>query len=285
MARQPLCIMAFGGHPPDVIGSAGGTLAKHARRGDVTVAVSLTDGTRHMNPSLSKHHVVGAEAIAQVAQVKRAEMERACEALGVQHVRFLGLRDSPLEVSAETLHAISDVIREFRPDVILTHHPDETHLTGHPDHGDAGRAVLRGYMLAIELGFESQRIPFFANSVYTYASGSTTCPGLGHLPDPMVYVDISDVIEAKKNALLAEVTMGHTEEAMSHWMAAQKGREGLLGVQYAEGFLPIHAQVIDYFERRTKGRWIFGAHPREWDTLSLWPDLAQGPAESQEETE
>ena len=48
MAREPLRIMAFGAHPPDIIFHAGGTLAKHAARGDEVMAVSLTDGTRHL---------------------------------------------------------------------------------------------------------------------------------------------------------------------------------------------------------------------------------------------
>ena len=278
MSREPLQIMAFGAHPPDIIQRAGGTLAKHARRGDVTVAVALTDGASHMNRPLATHQVIGPEAVEKVAQMKRAEMEKACQALGVQHVRFLGLRDGLLNVDEDALHAISDVIREFRPDVILTHHPQEiVPLTGHPDHADAGDVVIRAYLIACELGFESRYLPHMANSVYLYAmtptiSGGPALAALGISANPTLYVDISEVIEAKKEALLAcGPTMGYTPETVAANMARSKGREQLTGVDYAEGFCALHTPVLEYLERRTKGRWLPRPQPEAWQSLVLWP--------------
>ena len=275
MSQEPMRVMAFGAHPPDVVSRAGGTLAKHTRRGDIVMAVSLTDGVRHMNPSLSLFPVVGPEAVEKVAEIKREEMKEACQALGVQNVRCLGLRDSPFSVDHATLRVLSDTIREFRPDIILTHHPEETYLTGHNDHGDAGDAVLRAYMLAMELGFESQYLPFVANNVYTFDAGliNLNGPGLGHMGQPTIFVDISEVIEAKKRALLAlGRTMPYTEESVDRTLAKTWGREGIAGADYVEGFCAIHTPVVDYLERRTKGRWLLGPQPKEWESLTLWPD-------------
>jgi len=135
--------MAIGAHPPDIISRAGGTLAKHARRGDIAMAVSLTDGVRHLNKALAWHRRIDEVALAQVAQTKHAEMEAACQALGIVETRYLGLRESPLAVDQAGLRAVSDVIRELRPDILLTHHTQETYLSGHIDHGAAGELVLR----------------------------------------------------------------------------------------------------------------------------------------------
>jgi N-acetylglucosamine malate deacetylase 1 len=275
MPQDPLRIMAFGAHPPDVVGRAGGTLAKHARRGDIVMAACLTDGVRHMNPALARAPVVGPEAVAQVAEIKRAEMVAACRALGVQHLRFLDLRDSPLPVDQTSLRAVSDLIREFRPDIILTHHPEETYLTGHPDHGAAGDLVLRAYMMAMELGFESHLLPLVVNNLYTYEGGlgNLDGPGLAHVGRPTLLVDISEVIEAKKQALLAlGATMRYNEESVARSLAQTRGREGIVGAEYVEGFCALHTPIVDYLERRSKGRWLPGPQPPEWQALSLWPE-------------
>lgn len=270
---DPLCIMAVGAHPPDVISRAGGTLAKHARRGDVVVAVSLTDGTRHMNPLLSRFPVVDDAALAEAAKVKQAEMRAACAALGATHCLFLSLRDSPLATDTAALRALVDVIREYRPDVLLSHHPQEAVLNGHIDHGDAGRMVLRAYMLAYEIGFESPRLPHMVNSVWLFNQTlNTDGPGLNHLPPPTHYVDISDVIEVKNSALRAlSGTMPYSDEAIARLTAQSLGREQLTGVDHAEGFCALHTPVVDYFERRTKGRWLGLPDNPAWQNIRLWP--------------
>jgi len=286
MSPEPLRILAIGAHPPDIIARAGGTLAKHARRGDIVMAAALTDGVRHMNSLLAEHRVVGPAAIAAVAQQKRAEMQAAAQALGIQHVRFLGLRESPLVPHLEALHAVTDLIREFRPDVIFCHHPQETILSGHPDHGPAGELALSAYMLAMELGFESRLPPWVVNNVYLFDSNSQDMegPGLGHLPRATVYVDITEVIEAKRQALLAlGPAMGYTPDSVAALMAQLKGREGLTGVDYAEGFCDLHTPVLDYVERRRKGRWVSVKQPTDYEHLTLWPAPDAGRRNIQEE--
>lgn len=270
---EPLRIMAFGAHPPDIIFRAGGTLAKHAGRGDVVMAVSLTDGTRHLSV-LGNNPIIGPAAIQKLAAEKREEMQAACRALGVGHVRFLGLRDSPLAVDDANMRAVSDVIREFRPDIILSHHPQETILTGHPDHGDAGDLVLRGYMLAFELGYESRYLPHMANSVYLFGLRPLTAgPALAPMALPSVFVDISDAMPGKRAALLAIApTMGMTEQSIGESIARGKGQDELTHVDHAESFHALHTPVVDHFERRAKGRWLHWSLPAEWESLQLWPD-------------
>jgi N-acetylglucosamine malate deacetylase 1 len=274
--EEPLRIMAIGAHPPDVISRAGGTLARHARRGDVAIAVSLTDGVRHLNKALAAHRRIDDEAIANVARTKHAEMEEACQILGVRHLRYLGLRESPLATDMAALRAVSDVIREFRPDVLLTHHPEETYLSGHIDHGAAGDLVLRAYMLAMELGFESQYLPWSVNRVLLFdAAGSPMeGPGIAHMGRPTVWVDISDVIDGKRGAILAMgKTMGYTPASVEASITRTQGREQLAGVDYAEGFCELHTPVVDYLERRTKGRWVGVVESSAWEGLDLWPLL------------
>ena len=84
-----------------------------------------------------------------VARTRRAELDKACELLGVTHLEMLGYRDSgmadwdfkghadafcnvPLDVGADRIVALFE---QYRPDVVITYansgggynHPDHVH--------------------------------------------------------------------------------------------------------------------------------------------------------------
>ncbi|MEV4892560.1 mycothiol conjugate amidase Mca, partial [Nonomuraea sp. NPDC055795] len=98
--------------------------------------------------------------VANIAEIRRAEMDRAREILGVQQ-RFLGFIDSglpeseeeelpdgcfalqPLEKAAEPLVA---AVREFRPHVIITYDDDGGYP--HPDHIMTNRVSVEAFEAA-----------------------------------------------------------------------------------------------------------------------------------------
>jgi mycothiol S-conjugate amidase len=139
-----LRLMAVHAHPDDESSKGAATLARYADEGHRVLVVTLTGGERGeiLNPAMDLPDVHG-----HIAQIRRDEMAKAAEILGVEHT-WLGFIDSglpqgdpppplpedsfalvPLEVSAE---ALVRVVREFRPHVMTTY--DENGGYPHPDH-------------------------------------------------------------------------------------------------------------------------------------------------------
>jgi mycothiol S-conjugate amidase len=136
--------MAVHAHPDDESSKGAATLAKYAREGVDVMVATLTGGERGsvLNKAMDRP-----EVHANLPALRRAEMDRAREILGVEQ-RFLGFVDSglpegdPLPPLPEGCFALTSLdeataplvrlMREFRPHVILTY--DESGGYPHPDH-------------------------------------------------------------------------------------------------------------------------------------------------------
>ena len=140
-----LRLMAVHAHPDDESSKGAATMAKYVAEGAEVLVVSCTGGERGdvLNPNLKDDvHI-----LRDLPRVRREEMKRAQEILGVQHT-WLGFVDSglpegdplpplpegcfalePVEVTAE---ALVREIRRFRPHVMTTY--DENGGYPHPDH-------------------------------------------------------------------------------------------------------------------------------------------------------
>ncbi|NUT91852.1 MAG: mycothiol conjugate amidase Mca [Saccharothrix sp.] len=142
---EKLRLMAVHAHPDDESSKGAATMARYVAEGHEVMVVTCTGGEAGsiLNPKLADRP----DVLENMAEVRRAEMARAAEILGIQH-RWLGFVDSglpegdplpplpegcfaltPLEESVPPLVA---VIREFRPHVIVTY--DENGGYPHPDH-------------------------------------------------------------------------------------------------------------------------------------------------------
>jgi mycothiol S-conjugate amidase len=146
MAEQ-LRMMAVHAHPDDESSKGAATMARYVAEGHEVMVVTCTGGERGsiLNPSFQPADL--AEHPAQMGAVRRQEMARAVQILGVRH-HWLGYIDSgfpegdpapqlprecfaavPLERPTEDLVR---VIRTFRPHVVVTY--DENGGYPHPDH-------------------------------------------------------------------------------------------------------------------------------------------------------
>jgi mycothiol S-conjugate amidase len=139
-----LRMMTVHAHPDDESSKGAATCARYADEGREVVVVTCTGGERGsiLNPAMDRPGVLD-----DMPTIRRAEMARAAEILGVQH-RWLGYVDSglpegdPLPPLPEGCFALGDVdeqvgsmvavIRELRPHVLVTY--DERGGYPHPDH-------------------------------------------------------------------------------------------------------------------------------------------------------
>ncbi|MCE7008610.1 mycothiol conjugate amidase Mca [Kibdelosporangium philippinense] len=141
---EKLRLMAVHAHPDDESSKGAATMAKYVAERHEVMVVTLTGGERGsiLNPAMDRP-----EVLENMTELRRAEMAEAARILGVQH-RWLGYIDSglpegdplpplpdgcfalvPLEEATEKL---VEVVREFRPHVIVTY--DENGGYPHPDH-------------------------------------------------------------------------------------------------------------------------------------------------------
>jgi mycothiol S-conjugate amidase len=137
-----LRLLTVHAHPDDESSKGAATLARYAADGVDVLVATCTGGERGrvLNPRLDTPDVA-----ADLPAIRRAEMAEAKRILGVGQ-RFLGFVDSGLPADGEALpadcfalvplpvavRALVALIREFRPQVVITYDP--TGGYPHPDH-------------------------------------------------------------------------------------------------------------------------------------------------------
>jgi mycothiol S-conjugate amidase len=141
---EKLRLMAVHAHPDDESSKGAATMARYVAEGHEVMVVTCTGGEAGsiLNPAMDRPDV-----LENMAEVRREEMARAAEILGVQH-RWLGFVDSGLPEGdplpplpegcfalvpmEESTPPLVQAIREFRPHVVITY--DENGGYPHPDH-------------------------------------------------------------------------------------------------------------------------------------------------------
>ncbi|MGA4851115.1 N-acetyl-1-D-myo-inositol-2-amino-2-deoxy-alpha-D-glucopyranoside deacetylase [Streptomyces sp. G5(2025)] len=164
-ARRLLLVHA---HPDDESINNGATMAKYAAEGAHVTLVTCTLGEEgEVIPAGLAH--LAADREDSLGSWRVGELAAAMKELGVTDHRFLGgpgrYRDSGMmgteqnhrpgafwsaDLDEAAAHLV-EVIREVRPQVLVTYDPDGGY--GHPDHIQAHRVAMRAADLAAEPGF------------------------------------------------------------------------------------------------------------------------------------
>lgn len=172
-----LRLMAVHAHPDDESSKGAATTARYAAEGARVMVVTLTGGERGdiLNPAMDLPEVHG-----RIHEVRRDEMAKAAEILGVEH-HWLGFVDSglpegdplpdlpddcfalvPLE---EPVGRLVRVIREFRPHVLTTY--DENGGYPHPDHIRCHQVSVAAYEAAADYRlFPDAGVPWSVSKLY-----------------------------------------------------------------------------------------------------------------------
>ena len=82
---------------------------------------------------------------AELAQIREREQRAAAAQVGVTDVRFLGQPDGHLEANLELRKVISRVIRQVKPNVVITQSPERRYeriFASHPDHLACAEATI-----------------------------------------------------------------------------------------------------------------------------------------------
>jgi len=124
-----LDILAFGAHPEDVEISAGGTLCAEAAKGKSVGIVDLT---------------LGEMGTRGTPEIRLKEAKQAADIIGCKMRSNLELPDCFFEINYETTLKVIDIIRKYKPDIVLINAPHDRH----PDHGRASKLVLEACFLS-----------------------------------------------------------------------------------------------------------------------------------------
>ena len=199
MTKKHIRVLVFGAHPDDCDIKAGGIAALYTHHGHSVKFVSVTNGD-------AGHHEMGGGTL---AQRRNAEAQAAAEIIDIEY-ELLDNHDGELIPSLENRLQIIRTIREFRPDLIMTHRPNDYH----PDHRytsmlvqDAAYMVTVPNVCALTPHLEK-------NPVIVYLSDSFRKP---YPFTPDVVVGIDGVVEKK-------IDMLHCHESQFYeWLPFNSG--------------------------------------------------------------
>jgi N-acetyl-1-D-myo-inositol-2-amino-2-deoxy-alpha-D-glucopyranoside deacetylase len=229
---EPLTIMAVHAHPDDEAIGTGGVLARYAREGMTTVLVTCTNGEFGDAPGGVKPDDDGHDTAA-VVEVRRRELQAACDALGIGRLELLGYHDSgmmgwpqndlphafwntPVDEAAKR---VASLMEQYRPQVVVTY--DDNGFYGHPDHIQTHRVTMRAaemtgiprkiYETAVGKKALGQMFKAMQElGIDTGDDGPTfdpEDPPFG-IPDEQIttVVDVSAYVDAKREAIAAHAS-------------------------------------------------------------------------------
>ncbi len=191
--ETPQKILVLLAHPDDPEFFCGATLARWSRAGHHIHYCLLTCGDKGTKDrSLAPDQLCG---------MRQVEQRAAAAVLGVENVRFLAYPDGYLVPDLKLRRDITRVVREERPDIVVTCDPTtlysgDNHLN-HPDHRAAGQVVLdaiypaaRDHLYFFDLLTEEKLEPHVVREVW-----------LSVTLNPNVTLDVTDCWEMKIRAL------------------------------------------------------------------------------------
>lgn len=228
-------VLAIVAHPDDAEIFCGGTLAKHADRGDEVTIVYMTHGQLGGFDTTEE----------KLAKTREQEAKEAAEILGAE-TTFLGFKDGRIEYSLEKRLQLVDTIREYSPDLLLTHYRDDMH----PDHRATSRLVTDAYYMASLPLLETEHNPCDPQNVYFFGKPTSEF-------EPEAIVDTSGYAETVERAI-------DEHESQVKWLQEHGGIdpefdnlfEGVhaekqalgrtVGAKSAEGFVPLHETATEF---------------------------------------
>lgn len=224
-------ILALGCHPDDLEIACAGTLAKYAQRGDKVIMCHVANGNLG-------HAIIMPD---ELRGIRTKEAENAARIIGAESIN-IDVGDMSVEGSnGDTISKVVEVIRYAKPDLIITHNPDD---------------YMRDHMQTSQLAFHASfgaTVPHMKGAILPGISEAAeafgvivpifymdTLAGINFIPTE--YVDVTDTIELKLEALACHESqikwmLDHDKIDFIDFVRTCSKYRGLqCSVPYAEGF-------------------------------------------------
>ncbi|CAN5308447.1 PIG-L family deacetylase [soil metagenome] len=186
----PSRALVIGEHPDYAGFCACGPVALCASQGCEVTVVCVTDGDGGGFDAAVPRE--------DVPRIRRDEQRAAAEMLGAKECVFLGRPDGSVEADRDLRRDLARVIRERRPEAVVTHAPERNYrfvYLYHPDHLATGAAALAAVYPDARNEFalpELDLAPWEVAQVWQFGG-----------PEDDTAVDVTDVFDAKVRACSA----------------------------------------------------------------------------------
>jgi LmbE family N-acetylglucosaminyl deacetylase len=224
-------VLVITAHPDDVDFGVAGSVATWTDAGiQVTYCLATSGEAGGSDQSISR---------AEMAELRQAEQTAAAKVVGVEDLVFLGHPDGRLQPTLELRRDVSRVIRQVRPQRVITQSPDRNYeriYASHPDHLAAGEAALcavypdaRNPFAHPELLEDEGLEPWSVAETWLMAAGT-----------PNRFVDVTDTFDRKMDALRSHASQ-HSDwdpiaQMIRGWLTATAKLAGFPDGRLAEGF-------------------------------------------------
>ena len=225
-------VLVVTAHPDDVDFGSAGTVAAFTAAGVHVTYCVITNGEAGGSDR--------AIARADMAALRQDEQRAAAAVVGVSDVRFLGHPDGMVQATTDLRRDISRVIRDVRPQRVVTQSPDRNWdfiYASHPDHLAAGEA-------AVDAVYPDSRNPFAhpelldVEGLEPWTVSELWLMGPGGKPG--IAVDTTATVERKVAALLCHKSQIPDPDGVSarivDWARAAGETAGLTEGSSAELF-------------------------------------------------
>jgi LmbE family N-acetylglucosaminyl deacetylase len=289
-AQDKLSILFVGGHPHDVIAQAGGTLALHIRNGDRVTAALLTHGGAthtvvYQNDVATGLRPLSQETLDEETAAMQQQIRDAAAVLGITDVRFLRTQDDIVLVERPLIRSVEQVIREVRPDFIITHHPlAESGIAF--THATCAQVVMHAMVTSMSLQPDNPLPEHDVAQVFFITPPQQTTLLDSAIPRaPVIFVDVTEVIHLKvlaEEKIKAQYRSGCKARKVHEVMEGYWGGKQTGIVPYCEVFTPYFPEIYrllplsDYLRDRAAPSMRAKVAERWSQMIPPYMDLGEG---------
>ena len=220
--KEKMTVLAVGAHPDDLEFQCAGTLSKYRKAGHKVVMCHACNGNKG-------HQTIPPE---ELGEVRTEESRQGAKVIGAESMTP-DIGDLEIFVDRGDTLRMVDIIRRARPDVIITHAPNDYMA----DHTATSQLVCDASFNAT---VPYQKTDHEAHDTIAPIYFMDNAAGVGFLPTD--YVDITDEMETKKQMLLCHKSQhewleDHDSINLVEFMETLAKFRGMqCGVRYAEAF-------------------------------------------------
>lgn len=232
-------LLVVGAHSADYVWRAGGTIAKVVEQGGEVLNLALSYGERGESGELWKENPN--RSVEEVKQIRHEMSANASEILGCEF-QCLDWGDYPMTITDERVAQLAEIIREFAPNVILTHTPKDPF---NPDHPLAYRVVEKARLLSAGAGVAAAFKTIAPPIWYCFEPHQPELSGF--VPD--TFIDITSVFEKKVAAMACMGAQSYLKDYYTE-LGVRRGNHarrisGKKQVKYAEAHQKVVPVVLD----------------------------------------
>ena len=232
-ANVPERVLVVVAHPDDIDFGIAGTAAVLTAAGSHVSYALLTSGEAGIPDDMDR---------TELKAMREREQRAAAAIVGVTDVRFLGQEDGHLEANLKLRKVISRVIRQVKPDVVITQSPERRYeriFASHPDHLACGEATISAI-------YPDARNPHAHVDLLDEGHGPHAVDWVWIVQgsEPNLCVDITKMIDKKVAALSSHTSqvewIEDIDSLLRDWAAMTADKLGVSDqAKYVEGFTKV----------------------------------------------